>query len=440
MSLFSTLRDHVLRAVCRFREQQTGAVAVTFAITIPVVLTLTVVTYDYTNAVRLRSMALQALDAALLSTARQLSIGEIETSEIDTTVNDFFKANIIGKNLDAQWVGDVAANYDPSTDLLSGTVEGTSRALFTGIVNPQGVGISVASAVAVDRQLIELALVLDVTGSMDGPKLEALKEAARALIATLLPSDNRGLADAQVRISIVPYADLVNVGTFERDVTGYTSGESCVYERSGAMAFDDTAPVGPIAGFGDDDDGEVNVASIESGDREEKTIINDPRNFRGYVCDYPAIAPLTSDAGSLYDQVDELSAGGWTAGHIGIQWGWYTLSNEFHDVWPHESVGRSYGRRDTRKAMVVMTDGAFNTWYDDDNGDAFRQSETLCRSIKDIGITIYTVGFQTGSAEEAFLRDCASGRANYYDTTTRSALVAAFEAIADNLNSIRLAQ
>lgn len=422
----------------QFIKRDSGAVAIIAALVMPVLLLFSAVMIDYANAQRLRSASASSLDAALLAAARGFTTGDLDEADLETFVNEYFEANMVGKNLNAATIGVVSANYNEETGRISGSVSATANAVFTQILNPDGVDVGVDAEVTVSLLNVELALVLDVTGSMSGTKLQALQDAAEELVNELITD---GAADglAEVRISVVPYSDLVNVGGYEVDITGYSSGESCVYERAGSLAFDDIAPVGQLAVALADDDGIANYPPGGNGRRTAKDLVNDPRNFRGYICDNPEILPLTSDGAELIDQIDDFTAGGWTAGHIGIQWGWYTLSPQYAGIWPADATPAAYGDDETLKVMVIMTDGAFNTWYEPGLGNSFGQGDRLCDEIRDDDIQVYTVGFMTGTSEENFLRDCATSPDHYIDAASRSGLIEAFRNIAQRLNDIRLA-
>lgn len=431
----SPMLSAVRRTLRRFIVQDSGAVAIMAALVLPVLLLMTAAMMDYTNAQRLRSASAASLDAALLAAAREFSIGDLEEADIESFVNEYFEANMIGKNLDAASIGTVSASYNDDTGRIAGSVSATSNAVFTQILNPDGVAVGVDAEVAVSLLNIELALVLDVTGSMREDKLRALQSAADELVEALMPQGS----SADVRISLVPYSDLVNVGGFELDITGYSSGESCVYERRGRLAFSDVAPIGRLPGAPVDDDGIANYPPNGDGWRTAKsTPANDRRNFRGFICDNPEILPLTSDSQQLATRIDDFTANGWTAGHIGIQWGWYTLSPEYAGIWPTDATPAPYQDDETLKVMVVMTDGAFNTWYEGERRTSFRQGDRLCDAIKASGIQVYTVGFMTGRSEENFLRDCASTPDEYLDAESPAELIREFRNIAEMLNEIRL--
>ena len=61
---------------------------------------------------------------------------------------------------------------------------------------------------------MDVVLVLDSTGSMQGQKLDTLKRAARDLITHIYDQDG---AREKVKFGIVPFAEYVNVGLSNRN-------------------------------------------------------------------------------------------------------------------------------------------------------------------------------------------------------------------------------
>jgi hypothetical protein len=64
----------------------------------------------------------------------------------------------------------------------------------------------------------------------------------------------------------------------------------------------------------------------------------------------------------LRDHIDSFQENGGTAGHIGIAGAWYTISPKWYDVWPSHNA-HDYGVGTNIKAVVLMTDGDYNTDY-----------------------------------------------------------------------------
>ena len=185
----------------------------------------------------------------------------------------------------------------------------------------------------------------------------------------------------------------------------------------------------------------------------------------GNDCPTPEILPLTSDKTALHDEVDTFAAVGTTAGHLGAAWGWYMVSPNFAYLWPTASQPAAYNSSNLIKAVVLMTDGDFNTqycdgvvsadswvggWNADDgkincdapNGDSASQFNTICTNIKAQNIILYTVGFQLGTNTTAKtrLQNCATDTSHFFDASTGTDLTTAFTQIAQSLNNLRVSK
>ncbi len=226
-----------------------------------------------------------------------------------------------------------------------------------------------------------------------------------------------------------------------RDIT------NCVSERTGTNAYTDAAPSTSFVG--------ANYPS-DSGDTSSAN-----------PCPTPTIMPLSSDKTALKAQISTLTAGGSTAGQIGLAWGWYMIAPNFAYMWPNASQKpAAYKTKDLMKVVILMTDGAFNTPYcngviakdagsgsgsssdhincNATNGDSFTQGRALCTAIKNTAndITLYTVGFDVGSDATAktFLTSCATDSTKVFFPATGSELKTAFKAIAQEISDLRIAK
>ncbi len=270
---------------------------------------------------------------------------------------------------------------------------------------------------------VDLALVLDVTGSMNSNgKLSQLKDAAVELVDILMPQ-NKPLLN---RIALAPYSAAVNLGPdIAATASNSASTDGCVVERDGDNASTEAPPA----------DG--SYFTVES----QLTI---PPADNHYACPPATLLPLTNNAGLLRGTINSYGADGWTAGHIGLAWGWYLLSPEWNGVWPAASAGRPYDPAHTVKAVILMTDGEFNTSYLNGtvNESSDEQTLALCEAMKADGkdIILFTVAFQAPAEAEALLRSCATSDDHYFDANDGPALTAAFQDIANRLSSLRLTQ
>ena len=154
--------------------------------------------------------------------------------------------------------------------------------------------------------------------------------------------------------------------------------------------------------------------------------------------------PLTNDHAALKNRIDSFSAGGWTSGHIGLAWAWYLISPEWSNVWPAESEPVVYKDGKTIKAVILMTDGNFNTAYA--NGESADQAQQLCDAMRDNDkqIIVFSVAFQAPGAARALLQNCSSPsngmiEQTYFNAGNGQELENAFKTIAIQLNNLRLA-
>lgn len=217
----------------------------------------------------------------------------------------------------------------------------------------------------------------------------------------------------------------------------FRAADNCVTERTGANAYTDvaasTAPVG------------IHYPNGGSGNN---------------ACQSAEIMPLTSDRAALNARIASLNPSGYTAGQIGIGWGWYMLSPTFGSIFPADNRPAAYDPENVLKVAVIMTDGEFNTHYCSgvvssdsssvsssnrngcvaQNGTGFNQARQMCEQMKDDGIIVYTVGFDLGGIPDAtdVLSDCASSPSHFYDAANGTELREAFQSIARAIQQLRL--
>jgi Flp pilus assembly protein TadG len=214
---------------------------------------------------------------------------------------------------------------------------------------------------------------------------------------------------------------------------------TCVTERTGGERYTEAAPSGSGSWVG------RHYPSLDGG------------------CISNTIIPLSSNAATLKSRIDSFAVSGSTSGHIGIAWGWYMVSPAWSSLWPSGSAA-AYNSAETLKAVVIMTDGEFNTPYcrgvisrqagsgsgsnsakidcDAENGSPFSQSAALCTAMKAKGVVVYTVGFgiTAGTTAADALRDCASTPSAFYLADSGGDLSEAFAAIGRDITQLRISR
>lgn len=223
---------------------------------------------------------------------------------------------------------------------------------------------------------VEVSLVLDISGSMNGSRINNLRPAARDFIDTILNNSDPGKAS----ISIVPYSAQVNLGPdlmaqFNAPrITGqdYTS---CIelpdsvfssIDLSRTMSLNHNGHFDPFYGTGSN--------RTETNCSWYNTWKDNPAlQASNYVL------PLSTNATALKARVTGLQVGGNTSIDLGVKWGAILLSPNSRPVTAgliaRGAVASNMAARpldfdpyETIKVLVVMTDGENTTEYKLKNG------------------------------------------------------------------------
>ncbi len=405
----------------RLRGDQNGSIAIIFALSIFLIVFAVGFALDGAQAVRTSSKIANSLDAASLAAARALAEGGKTEAEVRVLAENVFKAQMGSTDAAAFTWSDFDIDIDPATGSVTINADVQVPTSFSRILNVNAVNFTKSSTSIFKMRNIELAMVLDITGSMSGQKIADLKLAANDIVDILQPAGK----PASNRIALVPYSASVNAGGYAALASDNQSLDNCVVERHGAHAYTDEPP--------------------DSG-RYFGTESDPPSNVQ-YMCPVSEILPLSSDRALVRAEIDALNADGWTAGHIGLGWGWYTISPSWTPVWPASAAPKPYADPNTIKAIILMTDGEFNTSYFNgpENATSSDQAIAICDMIKDPAVTggnvvIYSVAFQSPPAAEATLQACATSPSHYFSADNSTELRMAFQDIAKRLQNLRIAK
>lgn len=430
-------------AMRRFRGDRCGNFGIVTAVALPVLMLGVGFGVNTAQLVSSRSSLLNALDSAVTSTARDLTLGVISEKDAKQSVEAFLFAN----GAAAFSARDRLILQSVVIDRTAGTVDARASVdvdlLFPVFSMGPTSRVTVESGSLYSDKNIEVAMMLDITGSMDGQKIRDLKTAAKNAVDTFL-AGNRDPDKPRVRVALVPYADAVNVGSLSNTVyvetsrrsdsepprlddpraVSATSPDRCATEREGSRQYED---VGPYT-----------------------AMVN--RDYRLQFCPSATLRPLSADAASLKATIDGFVASGHTAGQIGVQWSWYMLSPQWADVLPAASRPQAFDEKKVAKYAILMTDGEFNTAFADvpDGGTVRNQptrsrknAETLCTNMKKQGIEVFSVGFKlTESNAKAVMKACASpdsaGITHYFEVSTGAELDRVYQTIARNIERLAL--
>lgn len=211
-----------LRALRARLADERGGVAVIFAVAIVPVAFLSLVMLDYSRASTAKQGLQENLDAATLIAARSSAIAADDIDKIgEQALLAQLPANSGITGLSKGSNGRVAAaTFTPNGSTISGSAEATYTPMIAGMFlktsgNPTGgMKISAKSEVVRSMGRLEIAMVLDTTGSMSGSKITNLKDAAKNFVTTMEAAQKRSVlppSTPAVRIAVVPFSTTVKV-------------------------------------------------------------------------------------------------------------------------------------------------------------------------------------------------------------------------------------
>lgn len=400
----------------RFLADREGSIAVVFALALIPLLGLIGAAVDYSRATVEREKIQRALDSAVLAVNRQ--IGKLDDDELRAYAQEMFDANVQGAS---------ATLEDPVIDAQARTVTMTASAqvetTFLKLLKIDPITVEATAQSVTGSSSMEIALVLDNSGSMGGSRISTLRQASQNLVRTMFGNDP---VSDEVKFSIVPFSGAVNIGTsnvqsswmdynaqspihqgmFASAVNRFDlyeeitnrSWEGCVEVRPSPYHVTDDAPsiTTPATLFvptfaPDEPDGYDNSYMSDAsfaggvscfiegllGDAfaklgqvcKYKSVSATGGKGPGFNCDSEPITPLTNVKSDLLSAIGQMQSNGFTNILEGVMWGWRTLS-------PGEpfSEGAAYDAENNNKFMIVMTDGA-NT-VPDQYSSAFDSSYT----------------------------------------------------------------
>ena len=187
----------------RFKEDRRGNVAIIFAAVLLPIIGMTGAAIDYKRITNARAQLLMALDGALLALGSSPKRGDTEALQF---LNSYVSAQLSALDYRGAWE---ITSLSQDGARISAEIAGSLETTLMGLLGVELVSFDTSSTVVRDQKNVELALVLDNTGSMaSNGKIAALRGAATALVNIIYEG---GRADERVKISLVPFVTGVNI-------------------------------------------------------------------------------------------------------------------------------------------------------------------------------------------------------------------------------------
>lgn len=200
-------REGVAPFVRRFAADESGLFIILFAISFAAMALGAAIAIDFARVSLERTEMQRAIDAAALAAAHRLGMSD-EAETGPAAAMAFYKANVPA--------GSPLVIEELKMDAAAGEVVISSGGLIpTSFLSAFGIkSIGVGAGARVVREgTVEVALVLDNSGSMAGQWINDLKDAARKFVDVVFAG---GAGNDKVRVGVVPFAGSVNVGPQRR--------------------------------------------------------------------------------------------------------------------------------------------------------------------------------------------------------------------------------
>ena len=457
----------------RFANEAKGSVSILVAVSLPVLVLLAGGALDYARKNDMKVKLQSAVDGALLATL------SYQKSHPDATTDELFER--YSKELRQRVAPRLSSRgLTLKSKTLQKVGEGSFRTVVKASVDTNFLRLAAIDTLPLQviaeakssRSRTEVALVLDVTGSMAGSKLRELKRAAKNFLDTI--DDKIASNDPRdFRVALVPFSHYVNVGMQNRNASWMQvpqdrtvelrnwrgrvirrkriEWEGCAGSRNYPLNMKDES-------YGTKVPGVMNYARRKTA--SESSYYGYDYSWRGRNrCPDTPIMPLKSvkeEKDTLKQAIDSFRAGGWTYIPAGLMWGWRVLSP--NEPYTEGADAQEVKQHNVRKVIVLMTDGA-NTrapyrnssiYYYKDHRSFYasyanRLTREACDNIKAINpatgrrnADIITITFNVRNPTiKQLMRDCAT--LGSYDVGSGQ-LVKVFEEIAGQLTDLHLSE
>ncbi len=396
-----------------FATNQHGTTAVTFALSIVPMMLMVGAAVDYMRYTNAETKLQAALDSGALAVATTAG----STSQKKKAGDETMAANLKSIGLDP---GRVTYNFVISGNTVKATARHVMPAGFMQIAGlTQFAALAETDISIPESGKVELALVLDYSGSMEETAGGQVKYVAMKNAASKLVTDLDKASPGKVKVALVPFSHHVYVtlpNAYVRGQSGAGSWTSCTQDRRYPHNLTDATP------------------GTDNATKWNQPVANIPQQSKwgcdGYAPRNLKLLPLTTDIAKVKGQLAAMLPYQYTNISLGAEFGYHVLS-------PNApfSEGASYADTKTRKVMVLLTDGrqtapAFGPGVRSvEQGEA--NLETICENMKASGITIVTIAFDLrNAATRQRLSDCSSDPSkDFYVAEEGDDLSAAFEDI-----------
>lgn len=197
------------RRMRAFAPNEKGNVAMLFALACLVIFPLVGFAIDFSRTIVDKHKLQMMTDSAVLAAAHD---AHMTSAEREAVIESYI--NHLEEELGREILYTVEQDDE---GLVSLTTQLRVDTTISKIMGKDYIDVRVRSDAIEGGADIEVAMILDITGSMSGSRITALKEAATDLVNTVVTDEQTPYYS---KASMVPYSVAVNVGDYADDVRG----------------------------------------------------------------------------------------------------------------------------------------------------------------------------------------------------------------------------
>lgn len=439
----------------------------------------------------------KSLDAAGLAAGRTALPEDVEAD-----ARSYFNTNFnAGPRLASMSADDLDIEVSEVGDELVLSATAVMPTHFMRLFGQDTVTVAATTRISREIRQMELALVLDNTGSMWGTPFDTMQAAAKEMVDIVYGQVD---TNPNLFVAVVPFVATVNIGNWRSNwlVVGDPARgpgnpyapltwKGCVMARTGGLdQTDDPPSVQGFRSFLYPDASDNDWGSPRSPRTDERLNARNDAYGPNLGCG-PAILPLVQSKATVQAALDGMgpwSRGG-TSGNEGLAWGWRVLSPRWRGLWGGATPNArplDYDAVDTDKVVVMLTDGNNEVYdwacqwkagvsspdcsktYNGPNGSDYtafgrlndasfmgpgktkaqgvtewnNRMSAICTRMKSEDIIIYTITFGSTpvAATQTLYRNCASRPEFYYHSPNNTTLRTVFRTIGVQLSNLRIAQ
>lgn len=347
-----------LRRLKAFRQDEEGSLLIFGLFCFVMMLMLSGVALDLMRFEERRTTLQNTIDRASLAAADLQ-----QTLDPKDVVKDYFLKAGLHPPTDDQITVVQGAHGDSRR--VSVSVSETMPTWFMNLVGIETLSTPAVSTAEESIGNIEISLILDISGSMNGSRINNLRPAAKSFVDQIFDSAE----EDKVSISIIPYSTQVSLSDdllSYFNVTNEQTRSNCIEFDASKGDFTTTA-----LSFGN---GPTDRKYQRNGHFDPFYKASPPSLMNCNPAAYSKVLPFSSDRNQLKAFIDNLQARGNTSIDLGMKWGAALLDPSMqgvvsdmvaHNKLPEALDGRPYSYDDGQalKIVVLMTDGANTTEY-----------------------------------------------------------------------------